>query len=184
MRTRMGRRRGGYSSGIPGTKERLKIGPIKRPGREQPYGLARCRKRDKRRADRAETAPRHDVDLFRRLAVAVRQDCVPCGDIVVVGGFGCLESGQVAGDRAKTRVVIRTLIPVGGENQMGGADKDDDSTHLRSVARVGWKHQSGAERYSLSGTGTRSVSAKAASVGASRGMSLHTTMPGPGWQVP
>ena len=119
MRTRMGRRRRGYSSGIPGTKDRLKIGPIKRPGREQPYGLAGRRKRDKRRADRAETAPRHDIDLFRRVAVAVRQDCVPGRQVVRAGGFGCPESGQVAGDRAKTRVVIRTLIPVGGENQIG-----------------------------------------------------------------
>ncbi len=144
MRTRMGRRRGGYSSGIPGTKDRLKIGPIRRPGREQPYGLARCRKRDKRRADRAETAPRHDVDLFRRVAEPVGQDCVPCGDIVVGGGFGCLESGHMVGGAVApgdgVRAVwpirgvgipwtVQTLIAVGGENQMGRADKNGDGTH-------------------------------------------------------
>jgi hypothetical protein len=75
---------------------------------KQPYGSPRRRKRDKRRADRAETAAGHDVDLLHRLATPIGEDFAPAAPVVRSGGFRRPEACQMPG-RARAIHVVRVV---------------------------------------------------------------------------
>ena len=75
------------------------------PAANSQIGGAVARQGQQRRADGAEAAARHDVDLLARLAGAVGQDFLPGAPVARAGRRGGIEPRQVAGDARAVRIV-------------------------------------------------------------------------------